>query len=375
MTGGDNTELSGREQDIMPVVERPPAGVPTALIVSLAVLAGVVLFFTLDARRAKLSAPVTSAAQIADPAASEPEPLNIPPALVSAPTPAAASYPPTPSLPSAPTRLQPAAPEFAFPRAPSSSTVFLPAPPPVAPPPETRAGSQNNSASAVVFDRGAPVRDTGTPGGNGSAETRATDPRPSETTLGRVRAGRFANRSTTVPQGTLIPAALETGLDTTRPGTARALVQRDIRGFDGSRILIPRGSRLLGEYQADGAAGQNRALILWTRLLRPDGGVIALASPVTDTEGRTGARAHVNTHFLTRFSSAFLQTFLQVGAQLATQRSSNGIVLALPGSFQGVASTVAPATDIKPTLTVRPGTSISVLAARDLDFTDVEQQP
>jgi type IV secretion system protein VirB10 len=191
----------------------------------------------------------------------------------------------------------------------------------------------------------------------------------------RSRAGKFANRSTTISQGTLIPAILESGFDSTRAGLARALIQRDVRGFDGSRVLIPRGSRLIGDYQADAAAGQNRALILWTRLIRPDGGTIAFASPVTDTEGRTGVRAHVNSHFLARFSNAFLQTFLYVGATLATQSASSAVVVALPGSFQGVASTATPNTDIKPTLTVRPGTSISVLAARDLDFTEIETQP
>ena len=140
-------------------------------------------------------------------------------------------------------------------------------------------------------------------------------------------------------------------------------------------MLIPRGSRLIGDYQADAAAGQNRALILWTRLIRPDGGTIALASPVTDTQGRTGVRAHVNSHFLARFSNAFLQTFLYVGATLATQSSNSAVVVAVPGSFQGVATAATPATEIKPTLTVIPGTSISVLAARDLDFTEIEPQP
>src|SRR3546814_16795973 len=64
----------------------------------------------------------------------------------------------------------------------------------------------------------------------------------------RSRAGSMSNRSTTVPQGTLIPAVLETAFNSTGSGFARALVQRDIYGFDGARVLIPRGSRLIGEY-------------------------------------------------------------------------------------------------------------------------------
>ncbi len=81
----------------------------------------------------------------------------------------------------------------------------------------------------------------------------------------------FANRATTVPQGTLISAVLETAFDSTRTGFARALVQRDIRGFDGTQVLIPRGSRLIGEYATDNAPGQKRAMIAWSRLIRPDG--------------------------------------------------------------------------------------------------------
>src|SRR3546814_16231131 len=95
----------------------------------------------------------------------------------------------------------------------------------------------------------------------------------------RSRAGSMSNRSTTVPQGTLIPAVLETAFNSTGSGFARALVQRDIYGFDGARVLIPRGSRLHGEYASDTSPGQKRAFVTWTRLIRPDGVTIAPASP------------------------------------------------------------------------------------------------
>ena len=94
----------------------------------------------------------------------------------------------------------------------------------------------------------------------------------------RVRAQRFSNPSFTVPIGTVMPAILETALDSTRSGSARAIIQQNIHGFDGRRILIPRGSRLYGEYQGDLQPGQNRALVTWTRLMRPDGVTIALNS-------------------------------------------------------------------------------------------------
>src|SRR5690606_4191868 len=124
----------------------------------------------------------------------------------------------------------------------------------------------------------------------------------------RARAGALANRSTTVPQGTLIPAVLETAIDSTRPGLARAIVSRDIRGFDGRQILIPRGSRLIGEYRSEAQPGQRRALVNWLRLVRPDGVTIAIGSPAADPVGRGGIRARVNNHFLQRFAGAILQS-------------------------------------------------------------------
>jgi len=189
-----------------------------------------------------------------------------------------------------------------------------------------------------------------------------------------ARAGMFANRGTTVPQGTLIPAVLETSLDSTRPGLARAIVSRDVRGFDGSRVLIPRGSRLIGEYRSDVQPGQHRALVNWTRLIRPDGVTIAIGSPAADTLGGGGIRARVNSHFFTRFAGAILQSILDVGVNLAGRvGNNNGAVVVLPGTLQGATQIIQPA-QITPTLTVRAGTSISIFVARDLDFTGAENR-
>jgi type IV secretion system protein VirB10 len=175
-----------------------------------------------------------------------------------------------------------------------------------------------------------------------------------------------------VPQGTLIPAVLETAFNSSRAGFARALVQRDIHGFDGQRILIPRGSRLIGEYRADAARGEKRALINWTRLIRPDGATIALGSPVTDSLGAGGVKAMVDSHFLERFSGAILQSVLDVGVNLASRSTGSPVIVALPGAIQGQTAEINRPAEIAPTLRIRQGTSVSVFVARDLDFTDVE---
>lgn len=186
----------------------------------------------------------------------------------------------------------------------------------------------------------------------------------------RVKAGRFTNPSRTIPQGTVIPAVLETALDSTRPGGVRALVQRDIFGFDGTRLLIPRGSRLYGEYDANLQPGQNRAQVQWTRLIRPDGVTIALDSPSSDPLGRAGIRGKVDSKFLQRFGGALLQSVLDIGVGIAVNEASDGVIVALPGSTQNVQVTDQRA--IQPTLKVKHGTSVSVFVARDLDFSTVE---
>jgi type IV secretion system protein VirB10 len=186
----------------------------------------------------------------------------------------------------------------------------------------------------------------------------------------RVQASRLERPSLTVPQGTVIPAVLETAFDSTRPGSARALVQRDVYSFDGTRVLIPRGSRLYGTSEGGLNLGQRRAAIRWTRLLRPDGVTIALDSPASDPLGRAGVTGDVDSRFFTRFGGAILQSLLDLGVGAAIREASDGVIVALPGSTQNV--TGAAVQNVQPVLRVDQGASVSVFVARDLDFSAVE---
>ena len=172
-----------------------------------------------------------------------------------------------------------------------------------------------------------------------------------------------------IAQGAVIPAVLETALNSDLPGYARALVSRDVRSFDGSRILIPRGSRLVGQYKSGLQTGQSRMLIVWTRLLRPDGITIDLGSPTTDDLGVAGLSGKVDRHLLQRYGSAVLLT--AVGGLASVGGSSNTVVIgtATQGSS---AATAALQTDgkISPTVRVMQGAPIQVFVARDLDFSE-----
>lgn len=187
----------------------------------------------------------------------------------------------------------------------------------------------------------------------------------------RVMAGRLRNPSLTVPQGAIMAAVLETALDSTRPGAVRAIIARDVRSFDGSRVLIPRGSRLYGEYAADVTAGQKRALIRWQRLTRPDAVIIRLDSPVADPLGRAGVEGEVDSKFFARFGAAIVQSVLDIGVGIATREATDGVIVALPGSTQQITGQQQQA-QVQPTLRVRQGTSVSVFVARDLDFSTVD---
>jgi type IV secretion system protein VirB10 len=346
--------LSG-EAGVMPVVARPRSG-PSGLLIGLgAVAAGLLLFAVLDARRRESAAPavrIPAADRLATPAA--PPPLYVPPAV---PPPVVVPLVPA-ATPRAPPPSPPPPPQIVY--VPQPVPVPAPPPEPAMPPPRVASGP------ALVVDSGAPPPAAAAAPAEGAAVAATT------ITGSRARSGAFANRATTVPQGTLIPAVLETALDSTRPGLARAIVSRDVRGFDGSRVLIPRGSRLIGEYRSDTAQGQKRAMVIWSRLIRPDGATIAIGSPAADPLGRGGIKAKVNTHFFERFAGAILQSALDIGVTLAS-RTGNGTTVILPGTTQAATQIIQPA-QITPTLKVRPGTSISIFAARDLDFSGAENR-
>lgn len=210
-----------------------------------------------------------------------------------------------------------------------------------------------------------------------SVEASSTGSSASSAKGARIMAGRLENPSTTVIQGTLINAVLETALDSSSPGQTRAVVTRDIHGFDGTRVLIPRGTRLYGEYEADVTQGQNRAQIRWSRLLRPDGVSVALDSSAADPLGRAGVRARVNNHFMQRLGNALLGTASAVSSTLVTRNIGNSpVVVTVPGSAHTATQSLVPnSTEITPTLTVRQGTRITVFVQHDLDFSSVDQAP
>ncbi|MBC2670196.1 TrbI/VirB10 family protein [Novosphingobium piscinae] len=190
------------------------------------------------------------------------------------------------------------------------------------------------------------------------------------TTGGEIAsATRMADPTNTVTQGTLIPAILETAIDSDLPGYVRAVVSVDVKSFDGRRVLVPRSSRLIGQYKSGLAAGQTRAYVIWTRLIRPDGVSVALASPAVEFSGRSGLSGEVSGHFFKRFGAASL---LSVIGGLGAIASGGAAGLLITSNSQSAASVAAQRdAQIPPTIRVAQGQPVRVFTARDLDFSGV----
>ena len=187
------------------------------------------------------------------------------------------------------------------------------------------------------------------------------------------QAQQLQNLHRLVPQGAIVGAVMETALNSDLPGYARALVTKDVLSFDGSAVLIPAGSRVIGEYNSGVAQGASRIFIVWSRLVRPDGVSISLGSPAVDELGRGGLGGKVNRHFLQRFGGAILLSVLTGGISAAAASIGGGstIVVNSTNEATSLITQAARGTDIPPTIKTRQGALVRIFVARDLDFTAV----
>lgn len=186
-----------------------------------------------------------------------------------------------------------------------------------------------------------------------------------------ARASQMRDLGRTIPQGTTIAAVLETAINSDLPGSVRAVVSRDVRSFDGSRVLIPRGSKLVGQYRSAAAVGQTRAFVVWSRIITPTGISVDVSSPATDRLGRGGLDGEVDTHFFKRFGSSILLSVVSAGLGALANDGGNTTTLVIGSTTQ--ASRVAEIAltkqiDVPDTIKVKQGVPVQVFVARDLDF-------
>ena len=173
--------------------------------------------------------------------------------------------------------------------------------------------------------------------------------------------------------GTVIPAALLTGIQSDLPGQVTAQVTEHVYDTPtGKFLLIPQGSRLIGQYDSQVSFGQKRVLLVWNRIMLPDGKSIVLERQQgADARGFSGLEDEVDYHWWDLLKAAALSTLLSVGAELASDGEESDLVRALRrGSQDSINNTgqqlVRRQLNVQPTLTIRQGFPVRVIVNRDL---------
>jgi type IV secretion system protein VirB10 len=206
---------------------------------------------------------------------------------------------------------------------------------------------------------------------------------------------KVGDLSLMILQGKMIEAVLETTINTDLPGSLRAVINRDIYAESGKNILIPSGSRLIGNYGNSVSAGQQRLLVTWGRIVRPDGVSVSISSQGTDQLGRSGMAGIVDNKYKEMFANAFLTSTLAIASTIAlsgtqktiTSSTSSGSTANGGGStttqsatptdaaiLQGVqnitnvGNRIAMGESTTPTIIINQGAKIMVYVSQDISF-------
>lgn len=173
--------------------------------------------------------------------------------------------------------------------------------------------------------------------------------------------------------GTVISASLLSGLNSDLPGQVLAQVTEHVYdSVTGNHLLIPQGARLIGKYDSVVAFGQERALVVWSRIILPNGSSIVIDNlPASDEAGFAGLKDQVDVHSWQLLKGIALSTLLGVGSELTFGKSENELVTALRKSTQSNADRagqklVKRNLDVQPTLKVRPGWPLRVIVNKDV---------
>ena len=214
------------------------------------------------------------------------------------------------------------------------------------------------------------------------------------------KADRIERPDALVVAGTMIRATLITAIQSDLPGQVKAVTAEDVYSLDGRRVLIAKGSQVLGEYKSGLSQGQTRVFIVWTRVIGNGDGAtysVQLGSEGTDPLGRAGLTGYLDNHYVERFGSAILLSIVGGGAQyLSSLGSSTSPTVSVTGASG--TTTVADARqiaaqqtsqsltniaqqalqnsiNIPPTVYIDQGTKINIFVKRDLDFSYLYADP
>ncbi|MFC1659077.1 TrbI/VirB10 family protein [Pseudomonadota bacterium] len=220
-----------------------------------------------------------------------------------------------------------------------------------------------------------------------------------EESVTEVTAQRVKDLRTTILQGKLIYAILETAINTDFEGTLRGVVTKDVYAEKGSHILISKGSRLIGSYESNIIRGQHRLMINWSRIIRTDGVEIAISSQTTDQFGRAGLQGEVDNKYVEILGNSLLTSILTVATAVATEEvtGSTGVGKTTSTDTGSSTQTEGKASDFaiidatesflksaeslvedlsksaKPTMRIPQGTKLLVFVNQDLSIPPIEE--
>lgn len=219
-------------------------------------------------------------------------------------------------------------------------------------------------------------------GGQGGGDSLAG--RLQSTPLQARSASRLPNLDYLLKKGTVIPCALNTGINTTLPGFVTCKALNDIYSANGKTLLVERGATFFGEQQSSIKEGQERTFVLWNRVDNPSGVFANIDSPATDQMGYSGVPGYIETYFWKRFGGAIMLSLIKdfsgaFARKLASDNSGDNSGNSNQNSFNstqqatndmaGIA--LRNSINIPPTLIVLPGTVVNVMVARDVSFENV----
>ena len=199
------------------------------------------------------------------------------------------------------------------------------------------------------------------------------------------QAGSLHDPDTLMLRGTYIRCVLETHIVTDIPGFTSCIVTEPIYSFNGRKLLLPKGSKVMGKYDTEPTG--NRVAVIWDRIVTPTGIDVSMASPGVDNLGGSGHPGHLNSHWGSRIGSALLismfsDAFAYEAAVHAPRTTSvglgSGVVTQTPfqsntaQTLQNLAQqAVQKSANRAPTVTINQGTVVTIYVAKDVDFRDV----
>ena len=188
-----------------------------------------------------------------------------------------------------------------------------------------------------------------------------------------AQAGRIPQPGRTIVQGTVLQATLETAVSSELPGVMRAVVARNVHSYDGANVLLPKGTRLIGEYNSGVSVVQGRVQMAWSRAITPTGVSVELGGYGADRLGRSGQTGFIDSRFRARFGSAALISLIGAGPQVVINEDAGenqqDIADDVGGDLERASQDVMEDyLSAGPVIYVDQGTELTVFVNRDLVF-------